>query len=404
MRKTRKHSIVRRLLVRASLLIAVLVIFGLVFALSVAWVPMGKRPSGERLERLRASPHFKEDRFLDLMPRLEPDILEIAPKWFATPVPFRRPEKLPALPIGRHSFEGASDETVRVTWLGHSTLIVELEGRRLLIDPVWGEYVAPLPLKNARRFAPPPLKFSELPRIDAVLISHDHYDHLDHPTIAALNALGVPFYVPLGVGAHLSYWGVPEDRIFEHDWWDESRLSDRLRLVCTPARHFSGRSLVDRDHTLWAGWALLGANNRVYYSGDTALSPAFSEIGDRLGPFDLTMIESGAYNQMWGDVHLGPEQAVVAHQMLKGQLLFPVHWGMFDLGLHAWTEPIERIVTAAKRSNVRVVTVPPGGQFEVDAPPAFHKWWPDRPFQTAEQAPAISSGVEDLIARYAPSP
>jgi len=364
--KTRRNSIIKAL---GGGLLALLVL-SIAYALSVAWVPMGKQATGARLKRVEASEHWDkdEDRFVDVMPRKEPSILRILPKWLEKPVPHRRPTQLPRLSPTKASFAQAPVSQLRVTWLGHSTLIVEIENRRILIDPVWGDYVAPLDIKTTRRFGPPPLPFDQLPHLDAVLISHDHYDHLDYPTVLRLNELELPFYVPLGVGSHLSYWGVPESRIFEHEWWDESMLLD-LKLVCTPARHFSGRSLVDRDHTLWSGWALIGRNKRVYYSGDTALFAGFADIGRRFGPFDLTMIESGAYNQMWADVHLGPEQAVVAHQLLKGRVLLPVHWGMFDLGLHGWTEPIERIRLAAQKAHVTIVSLPPGGSFEPDAPP-----------------------------------
>lgn len=375
----------------------------MVYALVVAWVPMGQRASGARLVRMQTHPRWRRDHFADVMPRVEPNIWKVVLKWLDLPVPHRRPQGMPTISPSSSVFARRPESGLRVTWLGHSTLIVEIAGARLLIDPIWSEYVAPFPLENARRFTPPPLPFEQLPHIDAVLISHDHYDHLDYPTILRLNELGVPFYVPLGVGSHLAYWGVPEERIFDHDWWQETQLSPDLRLICTPARHFSGRSLADKDHTMWSGWAIVGQERRVYYSGDTALFPGFAEIGTRFGPFDLTLIESGAYNQMWADVHLGPEQAVIAHQLLRGKVLFPVHWGMFDLGMHGWTEPIERIRIAANRANVQFVTLPPGGSFEMDELPQPRQWWPTLPFQPSEEAPAFSSGIERLL-RPAASP
>jgi L-ascorbate metabolism protein UlaG (beta-lactamase superfamily) len=223
-----------------------------------------------------------------------------------------------------------------------------------------------------------------------VVISHDHYDHLDYPTIRRLAQTNVPFYVPLGVGSHLEYWGVGPERIHEHQWWDESKLGD-LTIACTPSRHFSGRSLVDRDKTLWASWAFVAPDVRVYFSGDTALFPGFKEIGERYGPFDATMMENGAYNQMWADVHLGPEQAIKAHKLVRGGLLIPVHWSMFDLGLHGWTEPIERILIAAKKEGVHVATLMPGESIEPKSPPPSKRWWPDRPFDPVEKAPIVSS-------------
>jgi L-ascorbate metabolism protein UlaG (beta-lactamase superfamily) len=228
--------------------------------------------------------------------------------------------------------------------------------------------------------------------VDAVVISHDHYDHLDVPTVKALAARGARWVVPLGVGAHLRAWGVPDARITELDWWEAARVGD-LTLTATPARHFSGRGLGDADRTLWAGWAIAGPAHRVFYSGDTALHEEFAEIGRRLGPFDLTMIESGAYDALWADVHLGPEQAVLAHRQVRGAVMLPVHWGLFDLALHGWTEPIERVLVAAERAGVRVASPRPGGMVEPAALGPAERWWPAVPWRTVEEAPAWSSGV-----------
>jgi L-ascorbate metabolism protein UlaG (beta-lactamase superfamily) len=284
---------------------------------------------------------------------------------------------------------------LRVTWLGHSTLIVELDGKRLLLDPVWAERASPLTWAGPKRFFAPPLPLSELPEIDAILISHDHYDHLDTQTVQTLAAsTRAPFVVPLGVGAHLEYWGVEPARIVELDWWQEHELGD-LRLVATPARHFSGRSLTfhDADATLWSGWAMLGPTHRAYYSGDTAMFPGFSEIGERLGPFDVTLIESGAYNSMWPDVHLGPEQAVEAHRMVRGKTLIPVHWGLFDLALHGWTEPVERVLAKAQELGVQVATPAPGGSVDMTAQSRHPRWWPELPWVVAAEDPVVSSGL-----------
>lgn len=392
----KKRARAWRLVRWGALLLLSLALIFVATALSIAWKPMGKMASGERLVRMQKSPQWKGDKFVDVMPRVEPAILKILPKWFEAPHPNRRPHgDLTHVQRRQADFQSPPRSGLRITWLGHSTLIVEIEGQRLLIDPVWGKYVAPLELAASARFIPPPLPFSELPDIDAVLISHDHYDHLDYPTILKLKEKKVPFFVPLGLGAHLEYWGVAPELIHEKEWWDESVLGN-LVIACTPARHFSGRSLVDKDKTLWAGWAIVGKERRVFYSGDTALFGGFKEIGNRYGPFDATMIESGAYNALWADVHLGPEQAVVAHQMLGGKLLIPVHWGMFDLGLHGWTEPMERILVAAKKSNVPIATMIPGASIEPAFAPQPERWWPDHPWETAEEAPAVSSGLEEL--------
>ena len=229
-------------------------------------------------------------------------------------------------------------------------------------------------------------------------VSHDHYDHLDYPTIVQLAKTDVRFIVPLGVGAHLEYWGIDRSRITELQWWDATRVGS-LEVVLTPARHFSGRSLTmtDRDRTLWGGWALLGPQHRVYFSGDTAMFPDLSKIGTDLGPFDIALIESGAYNQLWRDVHIGPEQAVMACQMVKSELLLPVHWGTFDLALHAWTEPIERILAAAERAGLSVATPRVGESLQPAEPPPVERWWPELPWQHAREQPVVSSGLDEAL-------
>ncbi|HLM74970.1 MAG TPA: MBL fold metallo-hydrolase, partial [Polyangiaceae bacterium] len=282
-------------------------------------------------------------------------------------------------------------------WFGHSSMLVEIDGHRVLTDPLWSERASPLSWIGPRRFYAPPAPLDELPAVHAVVISHDHYDHLDRETISAMKGWDTIFVAPLGVGAHLAGWGVPEDRIVELDWWGRTKVGD-LEIVCTPARHASGRTLTDKDATLWAGYALVGPKHRAYYSGDTGLFPALREIGERLGPFDVTMIESGAYGSAWPDWHLGPEQAVTAHQMVKGRVMLPVHWGLFNLAFHGWTEPVERVLAAAEKTGVTVVVPKPGESIEVPARPAVpvseRRWWPELAWQSAEQDPIISTKMD----------
>lgn len=383
----------RRTLLRAFSLIALLVLGVLGIGVADAWRAIGTVPKGERLERLRQSAQYRGDKFVDTLPRVEPDTVAAGMRWLKG-VQHSQPEApLPVVLRAASDFDAPPASGLRVTWFGHSSLLVELEGKRVLIDPVWGERCSPSSFLGPARFHPAPLPLEALPPLDAVVISHDHYDHLDYPSIKALQARPVRFFVPLGVGAHLAYWGVEPERIVELDWWQSSELAG-LKLVATPARHFSGRGL-GADVTLWSGWALIGQHRRVYYSGDTAMFEGFAQIGERLGPFDAALIEVGAYDAMWADVHLGPEQAVQAHRSVRGGVLLPVHWGTFDLALHSWVEPAERVLAAAELAGVTVVTPRPGESLDPLAPPPPARWWPTAvPWKTAAEAPVVSSNLE----------
>ncbi len=259
-----------------------------------------------------------------------------------------------------------------VTWLGHASTLIELDGAWILADPVWGDRVSPSPTVGPVRLHPVPMEVRELPRLDAILISHDHYDHLDLPTVRALLAgQSAPFFVPTGVGAHLRKWGVPEDRIVELEWNAGVTLGE-VTITCTEARHFSGRSL-KRNTTLWSSWSLTGPRHRVFFGGDTGYTPAFAEIGARLGPFDLTILPIGAYAEQWPDIHMTPEQAWRTHGDLGGTVLLPIHWATFDLALHAWAEPIERLLAVA--DDTALVVPPPGGRVVLPGPLPITPWW-----------------------------
>jgi L-ascorbate metabolism protein UlaG (beta-lactamase superfamily) len=219
---------------------------------------------------------------------------------------------------------------------------------------------------------PVPAGLDDLPPIDVVLISHDHYDHLDLPTVRTLVAHGpAPFVVPLGVGAHLRAWGVPAERVVELDWGGQARVRE-LTLTCTEARHFSGRGLA-RNTTLWSSWVITGPQHGVFFGGDTGYTPAFAEIGARFGPFNVTLLPIGAYSEQWPDIHMTPEEAVRAHGDLGGGLLVPVHWATFNLAFHGWAEPVRRLYAAAG-SDTRVAVPRPGERFMVSEPPE-HDWW-----------------------------
>ncbi len=363
-----------------------------------AYSAAGAKPRDERLAQMKASPNWQDGRFVNTLPRSDIRLWPIVQSRFGAPDQTFPETTLPVMVRSSRDFDTAPASGLRITWLGHSTLLVEIDGYRVLVDPVWGARASPFKSQGPKRFHAAPLPLDQLPDVDAVVISHDHYDHLDHETVIALGDR-VPLYaVPLGVGAHLEHWGVSPDRIVERDWWGEIEVGE-LKLVATPARHASGRSLTfsDQDKTLWSGWAIQGPEHRVYYSGDTAMFPELAEIGERLGPFDATMIETGAYNPLWVDVHMGPEQAIVAHELVRGKLFMPVHWGTFDLAVHNWTEPVERVLAAAAQADVQVAVPRPGQSVEPNEPSTLFRWWPEVPWKTAGETPVLSTGLSDAL-------
>ena len=266
-----------------------------------------------------------------------------------------------------------------VTWYGHSSVLVEVDGYRVLADPVWSERVSPSAAVGPARMHAVPVSLEDLPVVDAIVISHDHYDHLDMATVKILmHSQKAPFVVPVGIGAHLRHWKVPENRIVELDW-DESTTIGDLVLTCTEARHFSGRGLV-RNTTQWASWVFAGPNHRVFFGGDSGYTPRFVELGKKYGPFDLTLLPVGAYDVRWPDIHMNPEEAVQTHADLnlgdaKRGVFVPIHWATFNLAFHSWSEPIVRLTETAAGVGTTVAVPMPGGRIDALSATAPSKWW-----------------------------
>ncbi|HEY1991560.1 MAG TPA: MBL fold metallo-hydrolase [Gammaproteobacteria bacterium] len=331
-----------------------------------------RKPAGERLARMQASPQYRDGRFVNTY---APEVLRTGKTPSLTEFIFggegRKPKgRLPVVDP-RGSWAAAPESGLRATWLGHSSVLLEIDGCRILTDPVWGARVSPLPGIGPKRFQAPPVDLASLPKLDAVLVSHDHYDHLDYPTIRALAKTGVRFVTSLGVGLHLEAWGVPPGRIVELDWWERTQVG-ALEITAAPAHHFSGRALHDRQATLWSSFALRGPRHAVFFSGDTGLSSAFRDIGARLGPFDLVMLEVGAFHPSWGSIHLGPENALKAWKYLGSGRLLPIHWGMFSLALHPWAEPAETLFAQASQGLVMPRL---GEPVEPARAGAVEPWW-----------------------------
>jgi len=302
-----------------------------------------------------------------------------------------RPERTPRRPPGPFrtdaaAYAAAPQSGLRVTWFGHSSMLVEIDGVRLLIDPVWDERASPVSWAGPKRFFAPTIALEGLPRIDAVLLSHDHFDHLGKQTVRRLARLRpeVQWITSLGVGAILRRFGVGAQRgsrIVELDWGETERIAGadgaELTITSLPARHFSGRSMFNRFQTLWASFVLRGGEHTIYYGADSGWWEGFQEIGAAHGPFDLTMLEIGAYNELWHQIHMGPDGAARAFSALGGSgLLMPVHWGLFDLALHAWRQPIERITEIADAEGLKLWSPEPGKPSEVERGEELRsEWW-----------------------------
>ncbi|PYE50310.1 MBL fold metallo-hydrolase [Paenibacillus barcinonensis] len=288
----------------------------------------------------------------------------------------RRPSG--SIPVERYSHPITSEASKhpQVTWFGHSAFLLEIEAHRLLFDPMLGERPSPVSWAGTKRFSRElPMQPEDFPELDAIVISHDHYDHLDVSSIRRLKNKTKRFIVPLGVRKRLIKWGVPADQITEHQWGDEFTFKG-LTFACTPARHFSGRGLLDRDSTLWCSWAIIGEETKVFFSGDSGYGPHFKEIGSKYGPFDLTLMECGQYDKRWSNIHMMPEETVQAHLDVGGELLIPIHWGAFTLAYHAWNEPAERVTRAARTAHVRIATPKIGETVVVNAQGITTRpWW-----------------------------
>jgi L-ascorbate metabolism protein UlaG (beta-lactamase superfamily) len=262
---------------------------------------------------------------------------------------------------------------LRITWVGHSSLLIEIDGRRILTDPVWSDRVSFTQLYGPKRFFQPPIALEDLPPLDAVLLSHDHYDHLDKATIKFFAGKTVPFYCSIGVGQYVADWGVQKDFITEMDWGDSVMIDHDCVITATPSRHFSGRGIINRNETLWSSFVIKGTKHNIYFGADSGWWPGFADIGETYGPFDLTMLEIGAYGKNWPDIHMGPDHASNAHIALKGKIMMPIHWGTFNLALHDWYEPIERLVTYSKEKHIQLFVPEPGKPTEVGA--YNSEWW-----------------------------
>jgi len=341
---------------------------------------LGRRANGARLERIKASPRWAGEQFRNMHP-IQPGLRDPNAK-MPTISEFLcgGERRIPSGPLPSVSpvdtWTRPPGSGLRVTWLGHSTVLIEIEGLRVLTDPVWGSRASPSQLAGPKRFQPVPVALHDMPSVDLVVVSHDHYDHLDYPTIRQLAKVEVPFVTSLGVGAHLEAWGIRPDRIVELDWWESHTLpNSELSVTAAPSQHFSGRGLKDRNATLWSSMIVRSPRHSVFFSGDTGLTTEYRTIRERLGPFDLVMLEVGAFHPAWGDIHLGPQNALEAFALLGGGTFLPIHWGTFSLAMHAWDQPAEVLLEQAPKADARLLMPRLGEAIEPVHDKRVEPWW-----------------------------
>jgi len=331
-----------------------------------------------RQQRIAASPRWDGERFRNTnpLPRGDPAVPMPQLSEFLCGGERRVPlAPLPSMnPLA--SWARPPQSPLRATWLGHSTVLLEIDGWRVLTDPVWGPRASPSRFIGPKRFQPVPIALRELPPLDAVIVSHDHYDHLDYGTIRQMRRLAVPIITSLGVGTHLEAFGIAPERIVELDWWESHRVANTgLTLTAAPSQHFSGRGLTDGNRTAWSSFVIQSERHRIFFSGDTGLTDEYAAIRQRLGPFDLVMLEIGAFHPAWGNIHLGPRNALAAQALLGGGALLPVHWATFNLALHPWDDPAETLLRLAPDDGAQLMLPRLGEPFEPAHPRKFDPWW-----------------------------
>ena len=283
--------------------------------------------------------------------------------------------EIPVIHHLKSDFDAEPSQQLKVMWLGHAGLLIELAGKRILVDPVLGNRPSPTQAFGpAKRFHPAPISIKQLPHIDYIVISHNHYDHLDYEFINAIKHRNIKYLLPLGLGATFKYWGVKVNNIYEVNWHEQLQL-DNLTFTAADAKHYSGRFLNDRNASFWNSWIIEGNNEKMFISGDSGFIDAYKNIGEQYGPFDLAALAIGAYHRLWPENHKTPEEAWQAFKDLQAKKMLPVHWGTFDLALHPWAEPIERLIEAAGAQKDKVYTPKIGEWLDLEREIKYNKWW-----------------------------
>ena len=362
-------------------ILSILSIIALISILFLNFSPQfGKGLTEKQKEKFEKKEHFSKGKFINAeninIDYSLSNILKMLGEVLKSNPNRQAKKNIEVLKIDKQSLLDKSEKVHRLSWFGHSSFLIEMEGKKLLVDPMFSQVAAPHPLLGKKRYnRDMPIAIEDMPEIDAVFISHDHYDHLDFQSIKKLQSKVLKFYVPLGVGNHLKSWGIEENRITEMDWWETAKV-ENLEFIFTPSRHSSGRAINDQSQTLWGGWLFLGREKKIAYTGDGGYGKHFKEIGEKYGSFDISIIECGQYNKLWANVHMTPEESIQAGMDLQSKLILPVHWGALTLASHDWTEPIERLLKEGSKQSL-LITTPQIGEIidlnKKDYPKS--KWW-----------------------------
>jgi L-ascorbate metabolism protein UlaG (beta-lactamase superfamily) len=362
--------------------LAILTIFLIIVSVFLfkTFSQFGHLPGNKKTKEWKNLPNYSLDKkeFLNQIPNVldimkkESNMLESLKEWLRKDIDRRPQSKLPNVESDLVHFL-KKETKLKVIWLGHSSLLINIDNKIILIDPVLTKSASPFEFM-VQRFQKPPLELDQLPSIDYIIITHDHYDHLDMESVKFFKDKEVTFITPLGVESHLESWGISSHKIITKNWWESFDING-LKITCTPAQHFSGRDGLNVSKTLWASWVIQSKDTSIYLSGDSGYSNHFKEIGDKLGPFDLAFLENGQYNKNWKSVHMFPSETVTASIDLKAKSIYPIHWGMFELALHKWDEPIIELFKFAKEKNVNLITPKLGEVYDLENQYLSKQWW-----------------------------
>ena len=370
-------KIIKRFFQILIVIVAFIAIVGVIFMYTSP--QFGGKVSEKDKELFAQTGHYSDGKFTNKEPlafEVNCHSVDVMLDEAINPVPDLGPKTdIKVLKISEQDILNYSDTLISVVWFGHSTFLLKISGKLILADPVFSQTATPHPWLGRKRYnSEMPISIENLPPIDMVVISHDHYDHLDYSSIVKLRDKVKKFVVPLGIGSHLRAWKVNEDKIHELDWWQEYEI-DGLRVAHTPSRHMSGRGFSDEGATLWGGWVFIANNQKAYYTGDGGYGQHFKEIGEKYGPFDIGIMECGQYNKLWKFMHMSPEQSVQAAIDVRAHLIMPVHWGAFTMASHGWKDPIERVTKEAEKLNRSITTPQIGEAFYVKDGFPTSDWW-----------------------------